>query len=50
MSKQEWVSMNTDGPFCPLARVYDKNEAAELFKDFKNVDKRPGSLIRSIGH
>ena len=37
MSKQEWISMNTDGPFCPLARVYGRNEAAVLFKDFKNV-------------
>jgi hypothetical protein len=37
MSKQEWVSMNTDGPFCPLARVYNQNEAADLFKEFNNV-------------
>jgi ubiquinone/menaquinone biosynthesis C-methylase UbiE len=37
LSKQEWISMNTDGPFCPLARVYDRNEAAELFRDFENV-------------
>ena len=28
MSKQEWISMNTDGPFCPLARVYSRSEAA----------------------
>ena len=37
MSKEEWISMNTDGPFCPLARVYNKKEAATLFKDFSNV-------------
>ena len=37
MTKQEWVSMNTDGPFCPLAFVYNKREAAELFKDFSNI-------------
>jgi ubiquinone/menaquinone biosynthesis C-methylase UbiE len=37
VSKQEWISMNTDGPFCPLARVYDREEAASLFKAFKNV-------------
>jgi ubiquinone/menaquinone biosynthesis C-methylase UbiE len=37
MSKQDWISMNTDGPFCPLARVYNRSEAADLFKDFKNV-------------
>ncbi|HSY42634.1 MAG TPA: class I SAM-dependent methyltransferase [Candidatus Acidoferrum sp.] len=37
MTKQEWISMNTDGPFCPLARVYNHSEAAELFKDFAEV-------------
>jgi hypothetical protein len=37
MTKQEWISMNTDGPFCPLARVYNHSEAAELFKDFADV-------------
>jgi hypothetical protein len=37
MTKQEWISMNTDGPFCPLARVYNHREAAELFEDFATV-------------
>jgi ubiquinone/menaquinone biosynthesis C-methylase UbiE len=37
ISKEEWISMNTDGPFCPLARVYNHQEAAALFKDFENV-------------
>jgi SAM-dependent methyltransferase len=37
ISKEEWISMNTDGPFCPLARVYDRAEAGNLFKAFKNV-------------
>jgi len=37
MSEQDWISMNTDGPFCPLARVYSRNDAADLFQDFKNV-------------
>jgi SAM-dependent methyltransferase len=37
MTKQEWISMNTDGPFCPLARVYNDREAVELFKDFAEV-------------
>ena|ERR1700677_917068 len=37
MTKQQWISMNTDGPFCPLARVYNHSEAAELFKDFADV-------------
>lgn len=36
-TKQEWISMNTDGPFCPLARVYNSKEAAVLFKDFADV-------------
>jgi SAM-dependent methyltransferase len=37
ISKEEWISMNTDGPFCPLARVYDDGEAGKLFQDFGNV-------------
>jgi len=37
VSKEEWVSMNTDGPYCPLARVYDSDEAADLFRPFGNV-------------
>ena len=37
LTREQWVSMNTDGPFCPLARVYDRREAAVLFEDFANV-------------
>jgi SAM-dependent methyltransferase len=37
ISKEDWISMNTDGPYCPLARVYDRREAAKLFKDFGNL-------------
>src|SRR6266487_1832101 len=37
LTKEQWISMNTDGPFCPLARVYDRREAAILFKDFEKV-------------
>ncbi len=37
ISKEEWISMNTDGPFCPLARVYGHKEAAALFSAFENV-------------
>jgi ubiquinone/menaquinone biosynthesis C-methylase UbiE len=37
ISKEEWISMNTDGPFCPLARVYNAKEAAALFCAFNNV-------------
>ena len=29
--------MNTDGPLCPLAKVYSKREAAELFRRFRDV-------------
>lgn len=35
--KEQWVSMNTDGPFCPLARVYDRRQAASLFEGFGHV-------------
>ncbi len=37
MSKIEWISINTDGPFCPLADVYNEKQAAELFKNFSDV-------------
>jgi SAM-dependent methyltransferase len=37
LSKEQWVSMNTDGPFCPLARVFDSREAADLFNEFADV-------------
>ena len=37
LTKEEWISMNTDGPFCPLARVYNHQEAAVLFNAFENV-------------
>ena len=37
MTKEEWISMNTDGPECPLARVYSAREALELFRDFDGV-------------
>jgi SAM-dependent methyltransferase len=37
LSKEEWISMNTDGPNCPLARVYSRAEAARLFEAFSDV-------------
>lgn len=51
LTHEQWVSMNTDGPYCPLAKVYNRSEAAQLFKDFIdlrqevwefNVDHWPG--------
>jgi len=32
----EWVSMNTDDVFCPIARVYSRGQAKKLFSDFRN--------------
>lgn len=37
MTKQEWININTDGPHCPLAKVYNKREATELFKKFDDL-------------
>lgn len=37
LTKAQWISMNTDGPFCPLAKVYNRKEAARLFKDFADI-------------
>jgi SAM-dependent methyltransferase len=33
-----WLSINTDGPDCPLARVYSEEEAADLFREFVDVE------------
>jgi len=65
LTKEQWISMNTDGPFCPLARVYDQREAAILFNDFADVRQEvwefnvdhwpfvrkvvPGSIVKWIG-
>lgn len=37
MTKDEWISINTDGPECPLAKVFNKAEVLNLFKVFSNV-------------
>ena len=37
MTKQEWININTDGPYCPLSRVYNKREAAKLFSKFDDL-------------
>ena len=37
MTKQEWININTDGPHCPLSRVYNNREAAELFSKFDDL-------------
>src|SRR5688500_13991155 len=40
LSSQEFLSRNTDGAGNPLARVYSRDEARELFKDFSKVELR----------
>lgn len=40
LSSEEFLSRNTDGAGNPLARVYTRREARELFKDFKHVELR----------
>lgn len=41
LSSDEFLSRNTDGAGNPLARVYSRQEARELFKDFVNVKLQP---------
>ena len=41
LSAAEFLNRNTDGASNPLARVYSKQEASELFKDFANVKLQP---------
>ena len=40
MTPERWVSINTDGPDCPLARIYNHREAVELFEQAGFVDLR----------
>ena len=40
LAPDEFLSQNTDGAGNPLARVYSKTEAGELFKDFSKVELR----------
>jgi SAM-dependent methyltransferase len=40
LGSQEFLSQNTDGAGNPLARVYSRDEARELFKDFSQVKLR----------
>ncbi|MHB1377936.1 MAG: class I SAM-dependent methyltransferase, partial [Candidatus Humimicrobiaceae bacterium] len=37
ITKEQWISMNTDGPECPLAKVYNTKEVLKLFNMFENV-------------
>ena len=34
---EQWLSANTDGPDCPLARVYGAREVRRLFSAFRDV-------------
>ena len=37
LSNQELLNISSDHANCPLAKVYNKKEAIELFKDFKSI-------------
>lgn len=37
MTRAQWISMNTDGPDCPLANVYSRTDVLRLFKGFDQV-------------
>jgi ubiquinone/menaquinone biosynthesis C-methylase UbiE len=40
LGEQEFLNQNTDGAGNPLARVYSRDEARELFKNFSHVELR----------
>ena len=40
LSSDEFLSQSTDGAGNPLARVYSRRAARELFKDFREVELR----------
>jgi 2-polyprenyl-3-methyl-5-hydroxy-6-metoxy-1,4-benzoquinol methylase len=44
---EQWVSMNTDGPDCPLARVYSAREARILFDGFDALETEVHHFDRS---
>jgi ubiquinone/menaquinone biosynthesis C-methylase UbiE len=44
---EQWVSMNTDGPDCPLARVYSASEARALFEIFDDLQTEVHFFDRS---
>ena len=55
-SEQAWISMNTDDVLCPIARVYSRAEAEEIFarfRDFKTetwfIDKQNWFLWLAFG-
>lgn len=36
-TKEQWVSINTDGIGCPVSRVYTKDEALILLSEFRDI-------------
>ena len=46
LQSEEFLSQNTDGAGNPLARVYSRAEARELFKDFAEIELRTYFLNR----
>ena len=50
MTKQEWISMNTDGPFCPLPTFTMSARLPSFSKILRTSARKFGNSIRSIGH
>ena len=44
---EQWLSMNTDGPDCPLARVFSAAEVRELFAGFEEITTEVHHFDRS---
>jgi len=42
----QWLSMNTDDVFCPMARVYSESEARQLFSGFQVFRNEVGFVDR----
>jgi len=40
MTRAEWISINTDGPDCPFAKVYSPGQIRKMFLSFKFKDVR----------
>jgi SAM-dependent methyltransferase len=48
MTHEQWVSANTDGPDCPLAKVYSRADVLRLFGAFQDV--RTGVYLFDRAH
>jgi hypothetical protein len=50
MTDERWISINTDGPDCPLSRVYSASDAIALLRDAGFTDVRTSVYFFDARH